>query len=1064
MNPSMYHLLRASAGTGKTYQLVEAYVALVLEHNLRPSQIVTITFTRKAAAELRGRLRRRLTSAGVAPALLSELAHAPISNFHGLALQLLRQFGPAAGFGAGSTVLGEPGADAQLFWQACEDAWFGGTQATAEALTRAAHFLGVDWDLPAALWQAIGRAREDGQPINRQLLGAYSPQAVQTALHQQLLALRQRLDDATAAQTGVTRDKLNAFLAVAAPSLPQAVEAWTHTWRQAFGHLDRRGALGRIYSEDDKLLLTERLPEVQAETLCAQLVDDMGTLLEAAWQQYEAVKTRERALDFADLVERLVHALGTQPALHTQVRERFAAVLVDEAQDTNLLQRHMVHLLAGLSGPVTEVPARLLVVGDWKQSIYTFRGADPQSFALFADDLKSRGGSEATLSVSRRSRAALVAGINHVGTHVFAETYEPLAPLPSDEPDISAEAPAPAMHWYDVDTSVQEPRAVAQIIAARLQKGAAPGDFALLLATMSQAPLFARALSDYGVPVVLGGGGDLYQQTEIVDLVALLAWLCHPWDRLSAAIALRSPLVGLSDSALMHVLHDTHLYALRRGALSPVTGGLPEDNAMLAHVNALIAQLVRAVQSAGPGALVEQVEALLDMRAVYLALDGGEQRVANLQRFIDMANQAEFAGVTTKQFVRQQVSRMQRGHAEPLMPVSLAERHAVTISSVHQSKGLQYPVVLLANLDRRGRNDVAAVRYGRQHGLVFRPRGASDGVKTARWRDTHEADQRVARDELRRLLYVAVTRAEQQVLFVGPKAASMAKAGFGQLVGSWVESACAAGVLQRQLVPDIEPGARASTSAEAALPADAALRAADALWQQMAQTTVAPGTHFAITVTELERAVLPATSAERVGGLPRASAAAPAILNPLDRGRLAHAVLAGLERRVTHASSVSFVASELQRAGFDPEHADLQELTADVLSFLESPLGAAVTRLDASARRHELPFQLGLAVEPYHVTLHGQIDLLFWDSEGPVVVDFKHARADPGSLAAYELQLSAYALAVAKMCQISGPIRTRLVFLRDRGRPHDHIVTADMRAAVAHAAHEWVRHRVQTAL
>src|SRR6476619_4885813 len=102
-----HRLLRASAGPGKTYQLVEAYVSLVLHEGLRPGEIVAITFTRKAAQELQQRIRDRLRKAGVAPALLTELSRAPISNFHGLALQQLRAFGFEAGFSEATQVLAD---------------------------------------------------------------------------------------------------------------------------------------------------------------------------------------------------------------------------------------------------------------------------------------------------------------------------------------------------------------------------------------------------------------------------------------------------------------------------------------------------------------------------------------------------------------------------------------------------------------------------------------------------------------------------------------------------------------------------------------------------------------------------------------------------------------------------------------------------------------------------------------------------------------------------------------------------------------------------------------------
>lgn len=1061
-----HRLLRASAGTGKTYQLVEAYVAQVLEHGLRPSQIVAITFTRKAAAELRGRIRKRLLAANVPPTLLSELTHAPISNFHGLALQLLRGFGPTAGFGAATEILGEAGDDLLLFLQACEDAWFGGDPEVGRAVQELASYLGVDWDLPAALWQAIGRAREDGQPIDRHLLGTYATATVRAAVHAELMGVRANLTAAHAAQTGRGKEKIAAFLASPMPAADASLPHWAAAWRQAGACLDRRGNLRLVFSEDDQALFTDGLLQVRAENICEQAAGHLGLLLETAWTAYQAMKARRRLFDFGDLVERLVHVLERDAAAHEGLRERYRAVLVDEAQDTNRLQRRMVHLLSGLAGPAAETTpaAHLFVVGDWKQSIYTFRGADPQSFGLFADDLRARGGVEGTLAVSRRSTPALVDGINHLGVHVFGDAYEPLAPLVAS-PDAGdraatdpAPAAAPAMHWCTLpaaapeDTpayaALSEHACVARLIAARLETGLVPGDFAVLLATMTQAPLFARALADHGIPAVLGGGGGLYEQIEIIDMVALLAWLCDPLDRLSAAIALRSPLFGVSDSGLLALFagQDDGLTHLRAGAWPAGRAAQHADEALLTRLAGVLPTLVGAAQTLGPAACLEHLDATLDIRAVYLSLEGGEQRVANLNRFTELAARAEQNGISPRQFVRQQLERLRRGHAEPLTPVPAAARRAVTISSVHQSKGLQYAVVVLANLDRKGRGDTAAVRYHREHGLVFRPRVDGDNLKTARWQRAQAADTEVAVGELRRLLYVAVTRAEREVLFVG--AAKLGRDGFARFLGPWAETARQAGVLHAEPVPP--PIFHAAATRGAPLAATPA-----AVWLEATTTTLPAGTHFELTVTQLETLANPVASGsleQAAHWQARAALAHPdrdPPLDPLQRGRLAHAVLAAVERRIEQPSVAVFIAAELRQAGYDPADPRLLGVQADLLHFLESPLGRLILKLDPAQRRHELPFQLAVAASPYRVTLHGQIDLLYWDNEGPVVVDFKHAHAATTDLGPYETQLNAYALATAKLCQVGGdPIRTRLVFLRDRDRPVEHLVTPALRLRV----------------
>jgi hypothetical protein len=143
-----------------------------------------------------------------------------------------------------------------------------------------------------------------------------------------------------------------------------------------------------------------------------------------------------------------------------------------------------------------------------------------------------------------------------------------------------------------------------------------------------------------------------------------------------------------------------------------------------------------------------------------------------------------------------------------------------------------------------------------------------------------------------------------------------------------------------------------------------------------------------------------------------------------------------------------FVDEELARAGCDPTASELAEIRGDVIAFLASPLGRKLRALPSDARRPELPFQLKVDAPPHACLLQGQFDLLYWDDGGPVVLDYKYARASAASLASYQLQLDTYALAAAELCNFAGPVRTQLVFLRDRAAPHERMVTPALRAGL----------------
>ncbi|RYZ48540.1 MAG: hypothetical protein EOP49_18445, partial [Sphingobacteriales bacterium] len=222
-----------------------------------------------------------------------------------------------------------------------------------------------------------------------------------------------------------------------------------------------KGFIKKIYSAEDQGFVQTQVPQVEADVICACLTPALGVLLEHAWRGYTRLKQERGVVDFVDIITRLNHLLETREDLRRNVRQRFSAILVDEAQDTNRLQRRMVNLLCGFADEDDvsdrqthsvgdpQSSARVFVVGDWKQSIYTFRGADPQSFDDFAKAVKARGGEETTLSMSRRSAPAVVRGINSLGLSLFAQRYEALAILDAEGPDAQATdaVPQPGTYW-----------------------------------------------------------------------------------------------------------------------------------------------------------------------------------------------------------------------------------------------------------------------------------------------------------------------------------------------------------------------------------------------------------------------------------------------------------------------------------------------------------------------------------------------------------------------------------------------------------------------------------------
>lgn len=1106
-----HRLLRASAGTGKTYQLVEAYVRLIEVDKLRPAQIVAITFTRKAAAELRLRIRAKLMALGAPAPVLAELARAPLGNFHGLSLQLMGSFGLDAGLTGPLRVLAEAQEDRALFVEACRDVWFSGEAQAAEAVSLVAPYLKVGDALPEALWEAIALGREDDVQISAALVHAGPGAKGLADMHAQMLAMRAALLTAGEALTAKAVDYFNKFKAAEVPACPDArallptdaaglealadaLEAWRAGWLAMFGCLNRSTGIKKIYSAEAQSFVQTQVPQVEADVMCACLTPAVGILLEHAWRGYTRLKQERGVVDFVDIITRLNHLLETREDLRRNVRQRFSAILVDEAQDTNRLQRRMVNLLCGFTNQdaVSDAPthsgvdapssARVFVVGDWKQSIYTFRGADPQSFDDFASAVKARGGEETTLSISRRSAPAVVRGINSLGVSLFAQRYEALDILDADghEAQATGAAPLPGTYWVTLPAGdkagtkkpvkldpAQEAQSCALWIQKRIAQGAQPGDFVILLSAMTAAPAFLGALQRLGVQALLGGGGGLYAQAEVLDHLGLLAWLADEDAVLQAAICLRSPLFGLTDSALWALLGpqgraDGRLLALRCGTWHKTTVPLaaatqdalltPDDDAALAAAARVLPALVAASANLGTGALLEVIDDALDARAIYLGLDSGPQRVANIQRLWRFAHAHDKAyGPSLSRFVAQQAQRVDDAFKEPLASVPTAGRVAVTISTVHQSKGLQYPIVVLPRLGAGGRPSGAAVAYDRQQGIVFRPNRRNSAMKSSAWERAQAARKAAEDDERKRLLYVAMTRAERELVFVGPPPENLGKPNFGSLLKAWAETA-----------PDVLTVLQAPDAPEVTPQREAGVMVLDVpRVAPPTRRTAPPGTAFRVTVTALAQADMPAEQQVHMaeqgvdkgmdaavalgrpaapGALPDALAAPDAPLPAAVQGEVAHGILACIGELTDFASEAAFVADGLGRFGYAADDSRLDDVRRNVTAFLRSALGRRIACLPAEARRQEMPFQLVLPCGAYKAVLHGQLDLAFWDSAGLTIVDYKHARPGPHD-DGYLRQLDAYAYAMAELCGVEGDVTCYLVYLKGNAPPYAHTVS-----------------------
>ncbi len=1103
----------AGAGSGKTTCLVELCVRLLSGEATGtpcdPSEIAAITFTDKAAAELGERLREavaaRARSASVRRpggedeqawrARLHGLERMAIGTIHGFARRLLREHALEAGLDPNLEVLDE---ETSRAWR--REAARGAVVEALDAgrpearVLAAAHGAGGRLAGLADVVAEIARERAthgETQPIRPApdaFEEAVAARAEARLAAEALLARRGEVRTASGVQAmgrladAVARlEELDWGGPLRAETLGRAADLAIAARGWRVGRSDGDGARAL---KDDLVRCWEAFRLLAAEALAAPQKQELCALVAQAEARYAARKLAARALDFDDLLVRARDLLQADVGLRAELRGRLRALLVDEYQDVNGVQQEIFELLAGEGG---DFPSPVLVaVGDLKQSIYLFRGADVAVFSGVID--RFAGGPPARvlhLALNHRSSPAVLELVNEVFSRCMqpagadARPYElsfrhadRLVPVRSGGQRPACEILEDGEQGRAAERRPREARAIASRIQAlvsgeagvgvrersgsgdgreELERRPRHGDVAVLFRRLTQIGEYERALREAGIPYRLARGGGFYQAPEVRDLGELLASLLEPEDALAWASLLRSPMCGLGEGALFavsrlglatlarrapeEVLREL-LRAYPEGAQPwPFTPTAPPVSTEADRLQRFLAEwhALRAARGrlALPDLLLRAVERL-DLEAAHLASPDGERRLVNVRKALAMAARFADRGGTPAGFAERLRAMAARPPREP--EAELEAGDAVALLSVHQAKGLEWPIVFVPDLGatppRDGRRALRD-RSGALAAAFFHPAADAHHV-TANLEAAREEARRAGAAESRRLLYVALTRARDRLVLSG-------EAGRG---GETWRELVEAGVASR---PDLVvriPLAVAATFAIGApqsaggregarAPAGTALPGAARNPQPVQRTSgdvlpavaVAPGlAAVRMAVTELaEHARCPRrVFLARHLGLPeRGPGGGPGQDDPdraTARGTLAHAMIAEVDLCAPPLERRAQLAAAAARRGYDPHSRGVRRILADVTRFLDSAAGQRLTQAArAGTLRREVPFLLRVDGDgPPSCYLVGAVDALVEDRREVAVLDFKYAMARHGAAERYRLQLLAYALAASR--------------------------------------------------
>lgn len=830
----------AGAGAGKTSCLVQTYLGLLAgapgRAPLAPENIVAITFTDKAAQEMRLRVVREVAQrAGQGGALgevdwaglLPRVEWAPISTIHSFCAALLREFGTLLGLDPEFAVL-----EAREFASLRQEV-------IAESLR--ARLQGRD-PLLARLLQGLGLGGRGSLPeMLARLQAELATQGLRAG--QALQSTAQAHQEALAAGAGLLAE-LGRVLALleagraggqfgAKAAYLDKIKEISEYWRLSHKSLEENGLdlpllerLGALLGgqwgkakelKDQALALQQELTGLAALPAAAAYGHDLLTLAQEVEASLEAELRRRAALSFDHLLLLALELLRGHPAVLAELRHRIRALMVDEFQDVNPVQGQMVYLLAGLAAPTGEAPPAdgplVLLVGDRKQSIYAFRGADVSVFSQALRRFQDGAGQVAFLGENFRSRPELIAFFNRLFPQVFGQA-DHQAPAPEvyvdfgfGDEQVGGRAQAgdgPAVEVLDCrgqggeQTSLAlwrqiEARALANHLRVLRDQGWQGGDVAILFRRLTQVEVYERALSAAGLDYYTVGGRGFYQCQEVGDLLLALQTLLDPADGLALAGFLRSPLVGLSDESLLA------LGFTETGQARPLAEALaqvvdlpawlgPEQQARWQGARGWLARLRPLARRYTPAELLECLVEASDLVPVWLGTSGGEQKAANLRKLIESARDPGLAGAGVEEFLRRLRDLVQEPPEDAQAPLMGEEAPVIRLMSIHQAKGLEFPVVALADLAFRPRHGAPLLGPGGVLGLKG-PDPAGGRARPTPLSARLLARQRAVEEaEAARLFYVALTRARERLIFCLHGAPDKDQGYWGRWLGRYILS------------------------------------------------------------------------------------------------------------------------------------------------------------------------------------------------------------------------------------------------------------------------------------
>ena len=788
----------AGAGSGKTKVLVERFLH-ILEQGLPAyritgqlsqdaGNILAITFTRKAAGEMKERVRKSIEKRldndveGFWHRQLEFLNRAQISTIHGLCSRLLRE-NPVELRLDPAFVVAEEFTSAE-FLEDCLDKYLRRELREGNAAIKklievygASGLVRLVENILPDLEDVFTEA-DLSKPYLENVNGLLKFKDDLCILVRDMVLKRKDLVG-KATKAGKTLEQMAEVIEEICTGVKQEPADFT-LLKQYIDQMQARGGV-----KDYVNAIREKQGLIENVT-----VDKAAMELLPYWQEFltglgNYVREQKQQLDllnYDDLENYTVELLQSNAEVRHKYQERYRYIMVDEFQDTNDRQRQLIYLLCGDDAEILQ-GQKLFVVGDPKQSIYRFRGADVSVFARVRREIGGSGGKNLLLKTNYRTVDKILLAVNSafrllMGSDTSKDVfYEELANHKQ-----GTELPQLLLVDYDKDCGKSkfqvEAEAVAMAIEAyhegcdyegkQLLASKVPyGKMAILLRAMTHSENLAAALQARGIPYEIVDGKGFYECQEVLDILNLLTALLNRYNSLELAGVLRSPYFGLDDETLTKVFlqkADCLWDAVQRVEYESFPA---QQGALLARAAQILQQLREQASLVALPELWQSIWQKLAVDAVLSVQEHGANKLANVQKLRQLAQEYSTQNKGTLTDWLDYVKRLRAAEARETT-ANLDAADAVQIMTIHKSKGLEFGTVFLPYLNSNTQSDTAEIKYLRGVGLGIKaPDKRGVLQNTIVLQKVKDEDKKLDLEERKRQLYVAMTRAEDRLIMTG---------------------------------------------------------------------------------------------------------------------------------------------------------------------------------------------------------------------------------------------------------------------------------------------------------